>query len=135
MVLSNFNPEAPPPFTFPSSRERAWLDLEAIINLFLPEFSFIVLTLRTCGLCASGRPSPSSHISSSLGRSGLKLGANQPRSCSWDQYRPFSIQAVVVCGVLVPLLLLSSHIYQMPVLMLKMEVRKAWDGLEKKKLC
>lgn len=35
---------------------------------------------------------------------------------------------MVLCGLLVPLLLLSLHIYQMPVLMLKMEVRRAWVG-------
>lgn len=129
--MSNFNPEAPPPFTFSSSRERARLDLEAIINLFLPELSLIVLTPRTCGQCANGRPSPSSRSPSSPGTSEMKKQvANQPRSCSWDLYLPFSTQ-VAVCGLLVPLLLLSSHIYQTLVLMLNMEIRRVWRWLGK----
>lgn len=37
IVLSDFSPEAPPLFTFPSSAERVWLDLKVIINLFLPK--------------------------------------------------------------------------------------------------
>lgn len=36
--------------------------------------------------------------------------AKQPRIYSWEQYQSLSIQ-VVVCGLLVPLLLQSSHIY------------------------
>lgn len=63
----------------------------------------------------------------------MKQVANQPRSCPWDLYPPFSIQAVV-CGLSVPpLLLLSSHIYQMPVLGLKMEDKGGMLGMAWKK--